>query len=226
MREGRFTGFAGVRRVASGTLVHVALELKALADAGAAEPLLLIDDARGEAVHLSLHGTEEDLRARIEAQRSASEEEAPASRGRGRPKLGVVSREVTLLPRHWAWLAEQPGGASATLRKLVEGASRENAPHDRARRARDAAYRFMYVMAGDLPGFEAACRALFAGDFHTIENAMGGWPPDIRAHALDFVRHARELAHEAQPGDDRGQSLRTPSVMKRRPMGMIHEIEG
>lgn len=196
MRERRFTGFAGVRRVASGGLVHVALKLKELADAGAPEPLTLIDDSTGEAVHHSLHGTPEELRARLEA--DLSEEETPTSRRRGRPKLGVVSREVTLLPRHWAWLAEQPGGASATLRELVERASRESAPRDRARRARDAAYRFMYVMAGNLPGFEAACRALFGGDYEELELEIRTWPTDIRDHLRQLVSRARKLAHEAE----------------------------
>lgn len=196
MSEGRFTGFAGVRRVATGSLVHVVLQLKELADAGVGDPLVLIDDERGDTVHLSLHGTPEELCARLEA--AFSEEEAPRGRGRGRPKLGVVSREVTLLPRHWAWLAEQPGGASATLRKLVEQASRERAPHDRARRARDAAYRFMYVMAGNLPGFEEASRALFRGDVDKLEEEIRPWPPDIRAHLLELVHRARELAREAE----------------------------
>lgn len=195
MSQSRFTGFAGARRVASGGLVDVALELKALADAGASEPLTLIDDESGDAVHLSLHGTPEELRARLEAQFADAEE--PTPRGRGRPRLGVVPREVTLLPKHWAWLSDQPGGASATLRKLVERAMRENAPRDRARRARDAAYRFMYVMAGDLPGFEEACRALFGSDYEKLEKEIRSWPPDIRAHARELARRARTLAREA-----------------------------
>ncbi len=74
-------------------------------------------------------------------------------RGRGRPKLGVVAREVTLLPRHWDWLNAQPGGASVALRKLVEQARRANGDADRARAAREAAYHFMSAMAGDLPAF-------------------------------------------------------------------------
>ncbi|MFY0534142.1 DUF2239 family protein [Nannocystis pusilla] len=38
-------------------------------------------------------------------------EEPPARTGPGRPKLGVVSREVSLLPRHWEWLERQPSGS-------------------------------------------------------------------------------------------------------------------
>src|ERR1700679_3549712 len=58
----------------------------------------------------------------------------------GRPKLGVTAREVTLLPRHWDWLATQPGGASIALRRLVEDA-RSN-PKMLMRSARDSVYRF------------------------------------------------------------------------------------
>lgn len=102
-------------------------------------------------------------------------------RGRGRPKLGVVAREVTLLPRHWEWLAAQPGGASVALRKLVEEARRSQS--GRARQAQERAYHFMNAMAGDLPGFEEATRALFAGDREGFAERIAGWPTDVREHA-------------------------------------------
>ncbi|WP_154585104.1 DUF2239 family protein, partial [Bordetella pertussis] len=105
-------------------------------------------------------------------------------RGRGRPRLGVVAREVTLLPRHWDWLAGQPGGASVALRKLVEQARREHAGADALRRGRDAAYTFMSAAAGNLPGFEEAVRALYAGDAERLAAHMAGWPADVRAYAL------------------------------------------
>jgi hypothetical protein len=112
---------------------------------------------------------------------------APEPRGRGRPKLGVVAREVTLLPRHWDWLATQPGGASVALRKLVEEARRTGGDRDRSRAARDAAYHFMSAMAGNLPGFEEASRALFADDRRRFAGLIAGWPDDVRDHAVKLA---------------------------------------
>ena len=108
----------------------------------------------------------------------------------GRPKLGVVAREVTLLPRHWEWLNGQPGGASVALRKLVEEASRAKVGLDRARRARDAAYRFLTAMAGDMPGFEEAIRALFAGNSEGFQSQTEAWPPDIRDYSYRMAEAA------------------------------------
>ncbi len=93
----------------------------------------------------------------------------PSKPGPGRPKLGVVGREVTLLPRHWDWLSAQPGGASVTLRKLVEAARKQGQGEQKIRQTQDVAYRFMYAIAGDLPGFEEAARALYAWDLGRLE---------------------------------------------------------
>jgi hypothetical protein len=138
---------------------------------------------------LDLRGTERDIVARLPQPASNSEIPAddPSSaepRGRGRPKLGVVAREVTLLPRHWEWLGAQPGGASVALRKLVEEARRAGGDRDRARAARDAAY---HVMAGNLPGFEEASRALFADDRRRFAELIAGWPGDIRDHVVNLA---------------------------------------
>ena len=118
---------------------------------------------------------------------------APEPRGRGRPKLGVVAREVTLLPRHWEWLGAQPGGASVALRKLVDAARRANGDPDRSRAARDAAYHFMSAMAGNLPGFEEASRALFADDRRRFAALIAGWPGDIRDHIVKLAFSDRRL---------------------------------
>ncbi len=99
-------------------------------------------------------------------------------------RLGVVAREVTLLPRHWDWLAAQPGGASVALRKLVDEARREHGERDRRRLANERAYHFMSALAGDLPGFEEASRALFAGDMPGFRDRIEAWPRDLREHLL------------------------------------------
>ena len=104
----------------------------------------------------------------------------PPPRQRGRPSLGVEAREVTLLPRHWEWLAKQPGGASNALRKLTEAALRSGRSEGECR---DAAYRFLSVMAGDRPGFEEATRALYNGDRKTFAAYAMLWPESIRDHA-------------------------------------------
>ena len=180
------TAFAGNRLLASGPQIEVALALKNAADGGDKTPLLAFHDATGEVMELDLRGTKADLIARLSVLPSKDSSAIPASesRGPGRPKLGVTAREVTLLPRHWEWLAGEPGGASVALRRLVEEASRTSGPKRKARASRDAAYRFMSAMAGDFPAFEEASRALFANDQPRFKKQMAGWPEDVRAYAL------------------------------------------
>ena len=117
---------------------------------------------------------------------ASTETHDDAPRGVGRPKLGVVAREVTLLPRHWDWLNRQPGGASVALRRLVQEASRVNADRDAVRASREAAYRFMTAIAGALPGFEEATRALFAGERNRFEGLIDAWPADLRTHLQEL----------------------------------------
>src|SRR5690242_5282244 len=159
-----YTGFAGYRLIASGELTEVALKAKEWLDRGEGAPIALFEDETGNPVDLDFRGTLYeflDKLAKKRARRAASEEAEETTRrsGPGRPKLGVISREVSLLPRHWEWLGSQPGGASVTLRRLVEEARRNSQGTDRARRSQEAAYKFMSAMAGNLPGFEESSRA-------------------------------------------------------------------
>jgi uncharacterized protein len=188
------SAFVGSRLLLAGALDDVALAVKA-ATREARDPILVFDDATGRVVDLDLRGSKSDIIARLPkiladgavspARCDASAEPAQEAekRGRGRPKLGVVPREVTLLPRHWDWLAAQPGGASVTLRRLVDEARRSGAPLERQRDAREAAYRFMSAMAGNLPGFEEATRALFAGDAAKFASLVAAWPQAISAYS-------------------------------------------
>jgi hypothetical protein len=130
----------------------------------------ILDGATGRVVDLDLRGTDAEVAARY----AAPTEGAPK---RGRPKLGVVAREVTLLPRHWDWLAAQPGGASVALRKLVEAARKAETSGQRSRV--EVAYRFMSTLAGDLPNFEEASRALFAVDLERLDALMSAWSEDV-----------------------------------------------
>jgi uncharacterized protein len=167
------TAFRGDAVLASGARDAVTATVKATTKAAPTVSVLMFDDATGAVIDL-------DLRAVP----TADTGEEP--RGRGRPKLGVVAREVTLLPQHWDWLATQPGGASVTLRKLVHAA--RSASENNASAKHAAAYKFMSAMAGNLPGFEGAARALFAGAYDRLAQQMAVWPPDVRAYALRLAR--------------------------------------
>ena len=185
-----FTAFMGDQRLVSGPLAEVALAVLKASKSPATEPIVVFDDANGRPIDLDLRGTERDIVARLPQPASNPEtaaDDLPEPRGRGRPKLGVVAREVTLLPRHWEWLGTQPGGASVALRKLVEEARRASGDRDRSRAARDAAYHFMSVMAGNLAGFEEASRALFADDRRRFAELIAGWPGDIRDHIVKLA---------------------------------------
>ena len=176
--------FDGHRCIASGSLLVVALAVKHALGEGALGPVLVFDNTTGRSVDIDTRGADDEVVARfalVVADVPPAESEA---RGRGRPKLGVVAREITLLPRHWDWLAKQPGGASVALRKLVEDARRANAKLDERRAAQERAYHFMSALAGDLPGFEEAARALFADDRARFAELIADWPADVRDHAF------------------------------------------
>ena len=187
----QFTAFIGQQRLASGPLAEVAIAVMNASRNLAAPPIIIFADATGQPIDLDLRGTEREVVARLPQPapdpEAATDEASAEPRGRGRPKLGVVAREVTLLPRHWEWLGAQPGGASVALRKLVEEARRANGDADRARAAREATYRFMSVMAGNLAGFEEASRALFADDRRRFVGLIAGWPDDIRDHVVKLA---------------------------------------
>jgi hypothetical protein len=180
--------FHGHRRLAAGPLHEVAVAVKVLTDQGVTSPIFIYDDATGAVVDLDTRGTAEEVVERL-AQRISPAPPPPSEelRGRGRPKLGVVAREVTLLPRHWDWLSTQPGGASVALRKLVEQARRSSGDSDRRRTAQEAAYRFMSFIAGDLPGFQEASRALFAYDRRRFGELVAAWPEDVRDHVVKLA---------------------------------------
>ena len=184
-----FTAFQGQRRLVSGPAGEVALVVKRVAPRPD-EPIIIFEDGTGRSIDFDLRGGDREVLARLaKLVPPPAEETVPPSepRGRGRPKLGVVAREVTLLPRHWEWLGAQPGGASVALRKLVDEARRASGDKDRERQARDAAYHFMSTMAGNLPQFEEASRALFADDRRRFTGLIADWPSDIRDHIVKLA---------------------------------------
>ncbi|GGJ15741.1 DUF2239 family protein [Neoroseomonas lacus] len=175
------TAFQGFNRLARGALAEVALAVRGAQALDRHAAILVFDDRTGAVVDLDLRGDADAVRRRYAL---AAPEQPDPARGRGRPKLGVIAREVTLLPRHWDWLATQPGGASAALRRLVEQARLSSGASDAERARRDAAYRVMAALAGDLPGFEDASRALFAKDRTRFEHRLSAWPDDLQAHLI------------------------------------------
>ena len=183
MNTERYIAFEGTRRIAEGALATVAKATKSILDRGEAAPVLIFDARTSEPVELDFRGHAADVVARLAANEHATAP-APETRGPGRPKLGVVAREVTLLPRHWDWLRAQPGGASVALRKMIDAARNQSGDRDRARAAQEAAYRFMHAVAGNLPNFEEAARALFASDREKFSRMVAAWPIDVRDHAV------------------------------------------
>jgi len=172
-----YTAFQGLHKIAVGSLPQVAISVRDLPQGA----YLVFDDATGRQVDLDTRGTPDEISVRY------AEETSTEPRGRGRPRLGVVAREVTLLPRHWDWLNSQPGGASVALRKLVEHARRTSGDRDRLRAAQESAYRFMSAVGGNLPGFEEASRALFAYERRRFGELIAGWPEDVRDYAIKLA---------------------------------------
>lgn len=157
-----YTAFLDNRQIGVGTRKELTQFL--LARFGAhADAVLVFDDETGRVADLDYRGVMQN----------------EVRHGVGRPKLGVQPKEVTLLPRHWEWLAQQRGGASATLRRLVDEA---RASGRTARERQDSAYRFMQAACGDMPGYEEALRALYRSDDAAFQAQIGAWPEDIRAY--------------------------------------------
>jgi len=193
--EPTFTAFAGARRIDGGSLPAVAASVKHAIDAGESGEILIFEDSNARAIEIDFRGSPQDVQA--SARRALSERRGRASsideesrRGPGRPRLGVVAREVTLLPRHWAWLSGQPGGASVAMRRLVEEASKDRDGRERRRLAQEAAYRVMSALAGDRVGYEEAVRALFAGNAPTFSGLIEDWPSDVRDYTLMLAADA------------------------------------
>lgn len=192
--ERTFTAFAGDRLIQSGRIEQTLTGVKQQLDLGETAPVLVFEDQTGAQIDFDWRGSIDDVLSRLkdhplfaeEASRSGSETRT----GPGRPRLGVVSREVSLLPRHWDWLDAQRGGISATLRRLVDEARKSTGSHGDVSRMRDAINRFMWAMTGNLPEFEEATRALFADDYPGFCARIEGWPPDVRAHLRRLARSA------------------------------------
>jgi len=185
-----YTAFAGERQIVSADIKTTLLRVKRQFDKDKNTPILIFEDSSGKQIDFDLLGTAEQVIERL-ARHPAfarADGENPLRNGPGRPKLGIVSREVSLLPRHWDWLEKQPSGISGTLRRLVEEAKRLDPDKERARMVREAADKFMWAMAGNFPGFEEATRALYASDGKRFETLILDWPKDIRRYLRRLIK--------------------------------------
>lgn len=186
MDNSGYVAFEGAKLLFKGSLSEVVLKIKKKIGKADNSEILIFSNATGKTMDFNFQGSEKDVQKRLEI--FSSEEEIKPASGPGRPKLGVVSREVSLLPRHWEWLATQSGGASVTLRKLVEEAKKkESVSLQTIKQAQERTYKFMSTMAGDLPGFEEASRALFKKDVDKFLKEIESWPKDIQSHLKDLA---------------------------------------
>jgi hypothetical protein len=198
-----YIAFEQDRCIGTGNLRQVARVAKHWLDRHKDASILVFDGRTSAPIDLDFRGSIDDVLARLPetAASAASDDDAlPAARGPGRPKLGVVAREITLLPRHWEWLAQQSGGASVALRKLVDAARRAGEDTDRVRLAREATYHFMSVMAGNKPHYEDAIRALFAGEVARFEKLIAEWPADVRDHTARLAERAFDREGQGRAG--------------------------
>ena len=177
-----YTSFAGHSLVATGPREEVLRAIKSHLDKGGAQ-VLIFEDASGRQVDFDFRGPVDEVLGRV----------PPHPKGPGRPKLGVVSREISLLPRHWDWLESQPNGASAAIRRLVDNARHNETGIERGRHVRNAIGKFLWAIAGDFPNFEETVRALDAREDSRLDELMAAWPHDVRTHVFERVKYAVAL---------------------------------
>ena len=189
-----YTAFDGETLLCKGALADVILKIKKRLGKGDNSSALIFNDATGNTMDFNFQGTEKDVLRRLEVFVGGADGKADVNTdgkaaaadgaGPGRPKLGVMSREVSLLPRHWEWLASQSGGASAVLRRLVDEARRKTGESPSVKQIQERTYKFLSVMAGNLQGYEEAIRALYRKDAWGFAAHTEGWPRDVKRHAV------------------------------------------
>jgi hypothetical protein len=185
-----YTAFSGGARIAHGALQTVAETVKQRIGKASHADALVFSDLTGKLMEIDFHGSLKDVLKRLEVFQPdpAGPRDPDLPAGPGRPRLGVVSREVSLLPSHWEWLASQPGGASAALRRLVDTAKRKTADAPTVAQLQERVYRFLSAIAGDWPGYEEALRALYRRDGARFSSGLAAWPADVRRHATRLAQ--------------------------------------
>ena len=180
-----YTAFGNEKLIAHGSLDEVVLKIKRWHDKNSTGSLLVFNDFTGKTMEFDLRGSEKEVLQKIEM--FIPQDTAAVSVGPGRPKLGVVTREVSLLPQHWEWLASQPEGASAALRKLVEGAKKNLVMKESVKQVQERVYKIMSILAGDLPQYEEALRSLYRRNAENFKQHTAIWSPDIKEYVMKIA---------------------------------------
>lgn len=180
-----YTAFGNEKLIAHGSLDEVVLKIKRWNDKNTTASLLVFNDFTGKTMEFDLRGSEKDVLQKIEM--FIPQDVSAVSPGPGRPKLGVITREVSLLPQHWEWLASQPEGASAALRKLVEGAKKNLVMKESVKQVQERAYKIMSILAGDLPQYEEALRSLYRKNEENFKQHIAMWSPDIKDYVIKIA---------------------------------------
>lgn len=181
-----YTAFLNGNLLAQGNLEDVVLKIKKQMGKADHSEALLFNDSTGKVIDFNYQGSKEDVEKRLEVYKTPTSVSTPT--GPGRPKLGVVSREVSLLPRHWEWLAAQPGGASATLRLLIEEARKKTESSVSIKQLQERTYQVMFTLAGDLEGYEESVRALYKKDRKSFLEHQNTWPSDVKKYILKVAQ--------------------------------------
>lgn len=190
--EFSYTAFGNGKLIVHGGLDEVVLKIKRWNDKNSTGSLLVFNDFTGKTMEFDLRGSEKDVLQRIEM---FLPQETAVAVGPGRPKLGVVTREVSLLPQHWEWLASQPEGASGALRKLVEGAKKNSSTKETVKQVQERTYKIMSILAGDFPQYEEALRALYRKNEEGFKQHIAAWSPDIKDYVMKTAEPVFNEAH-------------------------------
>lgn len=178
-----YTAFTCLSRIGGGDLETTVRDTWAYIQDHPEANVQVFDDRTGHGVDLDLRGGLDEAMARVVPPKN--------KKGPGRPALGVVCREVCLMPRHWEWLDEQTLSASAVIRRLIEAARKETSSDMARKRALEAAGRFMWAVAGDLVGFEEASRALYAERWPIFDRLVEPWAADVREQLAKMTTDVR-----------------------------------
>jgi hypothetical protein len=181
-----YTAFEGHKLFFKGTLSEVVLKIKHQMGKAENTSILIFSDATGKVIDFNFQGSKTDVEKRLEV--FVTKNSVDENTGPGRPKLGVVSREVSLLPKHWEWLATQAGGASTTLRKLVDEAQKKSLTGHSTKNILEATHKFMSTLGGDLQGYEEALRALYRKDQKMFLSQIEDWPRDLQKHLIEISK--------------------------------------
>ncbi len=185
LKSQTYTAFLGHDLLAKGALERVVLAVKQKLKADSTASILVFSDLTGKEMDFDLRGSEKEVLGRLQVFMGSALPQEPV--GPGRPKLGVVAREVSLLPRHWEWLSTQSGGASATIRRLIDEVRRDLSGKVLRKQAQERTHKFMTSIAGNFPNFEEALRALYLKDANKFSEQISPWPKDVRKHVKELA---------------------------------------